>query len=63
MKNTLLVAGFCSIIMAVVLYTLGYTNLIYEVGNGQVLVYPGTFFSLLGLVLFYMAYKNAMKTL
>ena len=62
MKNTLQVAGLSSLVAALVLLTLGYTILDYQVGSTQVLVYPAAFFSLLGLVLFYRAYKNAMKT-
>jgi len=62
MKNTLLVAGLSSLVASLVLLTLGYTILDYQVGSTQVLVYPAAFFALLGLVLFYGAYKRAMKT-
>jgi hypothetical protein len=63
MKHILFFAGFASLVMGAILFRLGYINLNYEFGDTQLLVYPGTFFSLLGLVLFYRAYKNAMKTL
>ena len=62
MKNTLLVAGFSSLVAAVILYALGYTNFIYEIGNGQMLLYPAAFFALLGLVLLYRAVKYALRT-
>ena len=62
MKNSLLVAGFTSFVAALVLLTLGHTVLDYQVGSTQVLVYPAAFFALLGLVLFYGAYKRALKT-
>ena len=62
MKNTLLFAGFTSLVLAVVLYTIGYTNFIYEIGNGQLLIYPAAFFALLSLVLIYRAVKYALIT-
>jgi ABC-type transporter Mla maintaining outer membrane lipid asymmetry permease subunit MlaE len=61
MKNTLLVAGLSSLVASLVLFTLGYTILDYQVGSTQVLVYPAGFFALLGLVLFYAAFQRAMK--
>ena len=62
MQKTLMSAGFLSLILAVILYALGYTNFIYEVGNGQVLLYPAAFFTLLGLVLMYRAVRSALRT-
>jgi len=62
MKNTPLVAGFTSLVLAVIVYTLGDTQFIYQVGNGQMLIYPAVFFALLGLVLIYRAVRNALKT-
>jgi len=63
MKNTLLVAGFSSLVVAVILYTLGYTNLDYVVSSTQVLIYPAAFFGLLGLVLLFWAVRYARKTI
>jgi uncharacterized membrane protein len=62
MKNSLLVAGLSSLVVALVFLTMGYTVLDYQVGSTKVLVYPAAFFALLGLVLFYGAYKRALKT-
>ncbi len=61
MKNTLLAAGFSSLVVAVILYTLGYTNINYLVGSTQVLIYPAAFFGLLGLVLLFWAVRNVIK--
>ena len=63
MKNTLLVAGFSSLVVAVILYTLGYTNLDYVASSTQVLIYPAAFFGLLGLVLLFWAVRYARKTI
>jgi len=63
MKNTLLVAGFSSLVAAVILYTIGYTNLDYVTGSTQVLIYPAAFFGLLGLVLLFWAVRYARKTI
>ena len=61
MQKTLLIAGFSSLGLAVILYALGYTNFIYEVGNGQALIYPAAFFALLGLVFMYRAVSSALR--
>lgn len=61
MQKTLLIAGFSSLGLAVILYALGYTNFIYEVGNRQALLYPAAFFALLGLVLLYGAVRSALR--
>ena len=62
MKNTLLVAGLSSLVASLVLFSLGYTILDYQVGSTKVLAYPAAFFALLGLVLFYGAFKRGMIT-
>ena len=61
MQKTLLIAGFSALGLAVILYAHGYTNYIYEVGNGQALLYPAAFFALLGLVLLYRAALSASR--
>ena len=61
MKNTLLVAGFSSLVVAVVLYTLGYANLNFLVGSTEVLIFPAAFFGLLGLVLLFWAVRNIIE--
>ena len=62
MQKTQLITGFLSLILAVISYALGYTNFIYEVGNGQALLYPAAFFALLGMVLLYRAVRSALRT-
>jgi hypothetical protein len=57
-----LVAGLSSLVASLVLFSLGCTILDYQVGSTQVLAYPAAFFALLGLVLFYGAFKHGMKT-
>ena len=61
MQKTLLIAGFSALGLAVILYALGYTNFIYEFGNGQALLYPAAFFALLELVLLYRAVRSALR--
>ena len=61
MQKTLLIAGFSSLVLAVILYAFGYTNFIYEVGNGQALIYPAAFFGLLGLVFMFWAVRSALR--
>lgn len=62
MKNIFLVAGIVCIVIGLILFTLGYTNFTYLVGNMKVQVYPAAFSSLLGLVLFFGAYREALRT-
>ena len=62
MKNTLLVAGLSSLVVSLVLFSLGYTVIDYQAGSTRMLAYPAAFFALLGLVLFFGAYKRAVKT-
>ena len=58
MKNTLWLAGFSSLAVAIVLYLLGYTNLNYFISGVAVFIYPAGFFFLLGLVLIFWALRR-----
>jgi hypothetical protein len=61
MQKTLLIAGFSALGLAFVLYLLGYTDLNYSIGGTAVLIYPATFFGLLGLVFMFWAVRSALR--
>ena len=61
MKNAQLIAGLSSLVIAGVLYILGYANFDFMVRNTQVLVYPAAFFALAGLVLLFWAVRDVLR--
>jgi hypothetical protein len=58
MKKAQLFAGFSSLVLAAVLYLLGFTDINFIGGGTQVLVYPAAFFALAGLVLLFRAVRG-----
>jgi hypothetical protein len=59
-KNTyLLAAGIVSIVSALIAWDLNFNQLTYQIGNGQLLIYPSAGLVLLGLVLIYRANRNS----
>ena len=62
MKNSLLVPGFSSLVVAALLYAVGYSNYNYVVGSVQVLIFPAAFFALLGLLLLSGAARDFLES-
>ena len=61
MKNTHTIAGFFSLVLAAVLYLLGFTEFNFIIRSNQVLVYPAAFFALAGLVLLFRAVRDVFR--
>jgi hypothetical protein len=62
-KNTyLLAAGIVSIVSALIAWDLNFNQLTYQIGNGQLLIYPAAGCALLGLVLIYRAIRNSLNS-
>lgn len=61
MKNTLVIAAVISLVVGAGLYSLEYTRIVYPIHNGQMLIYPAAFFSLLGLALLFRAISKISR--
>jgi hypothetical protein len=55
----LLAAGFVSIVSALIAWYFRFNQITYQIGNGQLLIYPSAGLVLLGLVLIYRANRNS----
>lgn len=62
MYKTLLLSGTVSCLLAGVLFLIDLTEINLKVGSGNWQIFPAAFFALLGLVLFYRAYKMRLWT-
>jgi len=61
MKNTQLIAGFFSLVLAAVLYLLGFTEFNFIIRSNQVLAYPAAFFALKRIVRPFRAVRDVFR--
>ena len=61
MKNTTILAGVISLVVAGLLFLFDITAYTWQIASSTVKVYPAAFFALLGVVLFFYALTQYRK--